>query len=74
MHITLALTGHPSNEAIVKAVASVADKFTSIEGSVGGLIRFNQNPEGMIPVCAHFDSPAITKFREAILRAERERN
>ena len=72
MHITLALTGHPSNEAIVKAVASVAEKFTALEGKVGGLIRFTRNPEGMIPLCAHFDCPEITTLREAIIESLKE--
>jgi len=72
MHITLALTMDPSNDAIMKAVISAAEKVQAIEGKVGGLIRFTTNPEGQIPICAHYDSPLITRFRESLLDALRE--
>jgi len=72
MHITLALTTDPSNDVILKAVNSVAEKWTGIEGKLGGLIKFPVSPDGLVPICAHFDSPKISEFREEIMTVLRE--
>ncbi len=72
MHITLALTTDPSDDAILKAVNQIAEKWDFVKGMTGGLIRFQENPEGMVPVCAHFDSPRISEFREQLVSALRE--
>ena len=70
MHITLALTTKKqSGNAIIKAVTSVLKQWSSIEGKTDGLITFSGNEEDGIPVCAHFDSPMIGKFREHVIRA-----
>jgi SPP1 gp7 family putative phage head morphogenesis protein len=68
MHITLALVRNLEIDAVIKPVRVVAEKFRgTLDGKTGGLIRFNPDNEGMVPVCAHFDSPWISSFRETIM-------
>jgi 2'-5' RNA ligase len=76
MHITLAYLGQMDDiaekrkklEAAIKKFASSA---AAIEGSIGGVGRFNasENSDGMDVLYASFDAPLLPDFRQGLVAA-----
>lgn len=77
LHITLAYMGNGealppgSFDAVANAVEGVCASSAALEGTIGGIGRFNasDSSDGMDVVYASYDCPTLAEFRQAIVAA-----